>query len=163
MSTKRKLDSSDDVPLDLSVSDLAEYCRKSVVPRTAPAAVRADDDEPASFYPLPPELNDSVLASLRHQLGDGGADAAYHVPGIIQPPFGSPAVPDLIRTESGASSMDEDGAHAPAAHGPQCQSIPQLSVKYYDGTASQLWALCPDCGTYSKVQEDKPVNLCYSP
>ena len=80
MSTKRKLDSSDDVPLDLSVSDIAEHCRRSVAPRTAPAAVRADGDEPASFYPLPPELNDSVLASLRHQLGNGGSDAVQHAP-----------------------------------------------------------------------------------
>lgn len=162
MSTKRKLDSSDDVPLDISVSDLAEYCRQSVMPRIAPAAVRADGDELASFYPLPPELNDSVLSSLRHHLGDRGMDAVQHVPGIIQP-FGSSAVPELIRTESGASSMDEDCASASVAHGPQCQSIPQLSVKHYGGTASQLWALCPDCGTYSKVQEDQPVKLCYSP
>lgn len=49
------------------------------------------------------------------------------------------------------------------SHGPQCKSIPQLCVRYNDGTGSELWASCPDCGACSKVESSQPSQLCYSP
>lgn len=52
---------------------------------------------------------------------------------------------------------------ASAGHGPQCLSIPQLHVRN-DGTSSELWARCPDCNAFTKVQESAPaMTQCYSP
>lgn len=71
---------------------------------------------------------------------------------------------------SDTDSMDVDCGSNPNAsssstvHGPQCKSIPQLCVRYNDGTGSELWATCPDCGTCSKVESGRPSSgLCYSP
>ena len=167
MSIKRKLDSANEDYFGEigGINGLAEYCRRSAVPRTTTEAHRAPGgDETASFYPLPPELNNEVLATLKQKQEDdmsASANTSRSSPvGIMQPPYGASATDAPAGT--GASSMDEDGAAAPV-HGPHCQGIPQLSVKYHGGTASELWALCPDCGTFSKVHEDQPVKLCYSP
>lgn len=166
MSIKRKLDSDEDYFGEYgTINGLAEYCRQSVVPRTTSEPHRSTGgDETVSFYPLPAELNDEVLATLK-QKQDVDMPALPSEPcsapvGIMQPPYGACATPDA--QESGAASMDEDAAPV-STHGPHCRGIPQLSVKYHGGTASELWAFCPDCGTFSKVHEDKPVQLCYSP
>ncbi|WFD27516.1 hypothetical protein MNAN1_002513 [Malassezia nana] len=108
----------------------------------------------AAFYPLPPDLNQAVLRSL----GIGGSKDAdvvhaseasgYSSPGLLQPNIHSP----------GDCEMEPV-----SAHGPRCKSIPQLSVRYYGGTRSQLWAYCPDCHAYSQVHEDQPAILAYSP
>lgn len=164
----------------------AECNLKAVVPRTD--IQRQDGDEQVQFYPLPPELNQAVLASL----GVGGSKQVEHpngvaIPGranqgydgssshfnsgLFQPEVpGAQGLPMQRSHSNGASvtgeSMEEEGhtpGQASTSHGPHCKSIPQLSVRHYGGTASQLWALCPDCGAFSKVHEDKPVVLCYSP
>lgn len=63
-----------------------------------------------------------------------------------------------------ANSMQIDGGDTAQGHGPHCRSIPQLCVRYNDGTSSDLWATCPDCGACSKVESSQPSsNLCYSP
>lgn len=68
---------------------------------------------------------------------------------------------------SDSNSMDVDygsSASSRSVHGPQCKSIPQLCVRYNDGSGSELWATCPDCGACSKVESNAPSsNLCYSP
>lgn len=159
--------------------------RQSVVPRTE--SQRKDGDGQVQFYPLPPELNQAVLNSLgagtaRHSeseaspslftrnLGTTDARSAQSSPGLLQPSISSD-MPFSGRTNpsdscSNSDCMEEE-VHTPreasTSHGPHCKSIPQLSVRNYGGTASQLWALCPDCGAFSKVHEDKPVLLCYSP
>ena len=131
-------------------------------------------NEQAEFYPLPPELNQALLSSL----GIGGSRQASaplpqpawskQMPTIYQDAPLQRARPGLLQPEApmqamGANEMDQDMTTRRTEHGPQCQSIPQLSVRHYGGTASQLWALCPDCGAFSKVHEDKPVILAYSP
>lgn len=93
-------------------------------------------------------------------------------PGLLQPgtalnghDYGM-EMSNSLDSNNASEGMDEEvhtPTHASASHGPQCKSIPQLSVRHYGGTASQLWASCPDCGAFSKVHEDKPVILCYSP
>ena len=159
--------------------------RQSVVPRTE--SQRKDGDGQVQFYPLPPELNQAVLNSLgagtaRHSeseaspslftrnLGTTDARSAQSSPGLLQPSISSD-MPFSGRTNpsdscSNSDCMEEE-VHTPreasTSHGPHCKSIPQLSVRNYGGTASQLWAVCPDCGAFSKVHEDKPVLLCYSP
>ncbi|KAK0522532.1 hypothetical protein OC834_002677 [Tilletia horrida] len=61
--------------------------------------------------------------------------------GILEPQLGL----------SGADvAMDGTSAQQPSTHGPWCKSIPQLSVRA-DGSGSELWALCRDCGTLDKV------------
>ncbi|CDS02004.1 uncharacterized protein SPSC_02835 [Sporisorium scitamineum] len=76
--------------------------------------------------------------------------------------------PGRSNSMSDSDGMDIDCGSNPNAntrvHGPQCKSIPQLCVRYNDGTGSELWATCPDCGACSKVDSSQPsANLCYSP
>lgn len=156
------------------------------MPRTK--TQRMDGNEQVQFYPLPPELNQAVLDSLsavgskRSQNLDrssvptlnnfGASGPSRPSPGILQPGIPSDVYGNPLEKsgsfDSGAASenMEEEAQtpqEASTSHGPHCKSIPQLSVRHYGGTASQLWALCPDCGAFSKVHEDKPVILCYSP
>jgi len=112
----------------------------------------------ATFYPLPHDLNQAVLRSLgigsskdTGVASASGESSARSSPGLLQPTMGT------------SVDMDMDAAHPPKTHGPQCTSIPQLSVRYYGGTRSQLWAYCPDCQAFSQVHEDQPVILAYSP
>lgn len=112
----------------------------------------------ATFYPLPHDLNQAVLRSL----GIGGSKDA----GIANVASASTmrSSPGLMQPDMGASGdVDMDAAVFPPTHGPQCKSIPQLSVRYYGGTRSQLWAYCPDCQAFSQVHEDQPAILAYSP
>ncbi|WFD19971.1 hypothetical protein MCAP1_002215 [Malassezia caprae] len=89
----------------------------------------------ATFYPLPHELNQAVLRSLGigsskdagvANMSDGSS--ARSSPGLMQPAMGYP------------SDMDMDAGVPSSTHGPQCKSIPQLSV-----------------------HEDQPAVLAYSP
>lgn len=130
--------------------------QKLVLPRTQEQLDGARDM--ATFYPLPHDLNQAVLRSL----GIGSSkdalmsnmfsdSSAHSSPGLLQPAMGS------------SGDMDMDTGHSPNTHGPQCKSIPQLSVRYYGGTRSQLWAYCPECQAFSQVHEDQPAVLAYSP
>ncbi|SHO78424.1 Hypothetical protein MSYG_2768 [Malassezia sympodialis ATCC 42132] len=137
-------------------SQLAELCRQSVMPRTQSQLDGSCDM--ATFYPLPHDLNQAVLRSLgigsskdTGVASASGESSARSSPGLLQPTMGT------------SVDMDMDAAHPLKTHGPQCTSIPQLSVRYYGGTRSQLWAYCPDCQAFSQVHEDQPVILAYSP
>ncbi|WFD42442.1 hypothetical protein MPSI1_001087 [Malassezia psittaci] len=178
-SEKRKLGDAEVESHD--IQNLAENCRRAVAPRTE--ARDPDTERPAEFYPLPPELNQAVL----HSLGVGSSKDAgkmTHVSplphysltpfttqsgdipksGLMQP---ASAGAQTLETSSNPTSkgdmMEDESPSSAKSHGLHCQSIPQLSVRNFNGTASQLWALCPDCGAFSQVREDKPVTLCYSP
>lgn len=182
---KRKLDEGAHCGMhaSLAAGDLAEQCRQAIAPRVDPPSQAPAGDDTVAFHPLPPELNANVLQTLSElQQSRGGAgeaaqsgraDFSYphvqiypavgspnqpHTPGLLQPATGSQAYFD--RNGSSPHAMDED---AERPHGPQCTSIPQLSVRHHGGTASELWAKCLDCGAFSKVQQDQPVRLCYSP
>ncbi len=77
----------------------------------------------------------------------------------------------IFEPSAGAMAQDsmcvDEGAQPPAAgHGPQCQSLPQLSVLRGENGTSSLWARCGDCGAFSKVEtNDGPVReqFSYSP
>lgn len=172
------------VPGD-AVNEIAEHCRKFVAPSTPTAA--PGGEAPAAFYPLPPELNQAVLSSLgiggSQPRGPASATSSARAldaltnhaldgklppspAGLMQPFLGTLAPAHPARSHAHTHAEMDHGtyrSHASTSHGPQCQSIPKLSVQYHGGTASQLWALCPDCGAFSKVQQDEPAMLCYSP
>ncbi|KAL9937945.1 hypothetical protein V8E36_003490 [Tilletia maclaganii] len=75
--------------------------------------------------------------------------------GILEPQLG------LSGTDV---AMDGSAVTEPSSHGPWCKSIPQLSVRA-DGTGSELWALCRDCGAFDKVNPTafNPQPIAYSP
>ncbi|WFD31445.1 hypothetical protein MSPP1_002480 [Malassezia sp. CBS 17886] len=167
---KRKLSDEahdDEVPLldAAAAPEVFEHCSRAVVARTS--AQQGGANAQAEFYPVPAELSRAVLTSLgvgsSRGTGDGTADAHMHTDsfraGLLQPATGA-AGGQVCAAEQHADDMPLDTT---AAHGPQCKSLPQLSVRYHGGTASELWALCPDCGAFSKVHEDQPVLLSYSP
>ena len=63
--------------------------------------------------------------------------------GLLQPALNGPLGPDATPIE-----------RARAAHGPQCKSIPKLTVSPYPdpGTGKQtMYSLCPDCGAIENV------------
>ncbi|KAE8251804.1 hypothetical protein A4X13_0g3841 [Tilletia indica] len=75
--------------------------------------------------------------------------------GILEPQLGL----------SGADvAMNGSAVDQPSSHGPWCKSIPQLSVRA-DGTGSELWALCRDCGAFDKVNPGASTSqqMAYSP
>ena len=182
---KRKLD---DDPDEATAPDVdaattpAEYPRHPVLPRVEGLDARtAAADQPAEFLPLPPGLNESVYRSLQgapdvsHAARDAAAASGDYVypdvmvyPRVVDDDTSRQSSQGILQPPAGASpirpnQMEEDAPASASNHGPQCTSIPQLSVRYHGGTASELWAHCPDCGAFSKVHEDQPVNLCYSP
>ncbi|SNX82083.1 uncharacterized protein MEPE_00789 [Melanopsichium pennsylvanicum] len=98
-----------------------------------------------------------------------------HYPDVEPYPFTSPSSSFGILGPApgeGGNGMDMDDCSSTGSngtggiqiHGQQCKSIPQLCVRYNNGTGSELWATCADCGACSKVEADRPSsNLCYSP
>lgn len=98
----------------------------------------------------------------------GGLDYFGKYPAVEPYPFSSPSqscgILGPAPGEVSANAMQVDGSDSPQGHGPHCRSIPQLCVRYNDGTSSDLWATCLDCGACSKVESSQPSsNLCYSP
>lgn len=150
-----------------NAAGLTDICRKAVVRRRSTHLDGSNDM--AEFYPLPDELNHAVLASL----GVGSSrrrDSATFISAQAWDPLTSRPSPGLLQpsslpasdTHHASQAMEEDSSFA-SKHGPQCQSIPRLSVRYFGGTRSQLWAYCPDCHAFSKVHEGQPADLSYSP
>ena len=95
------------------------------------------------------------------------SSASSHYPDVEPYPSTSPsATYGILGPAPGSAEdgMDVDCGSSPnSRHGPHCKSIPQLCVRYNDGTGSELWASCPDCGACSKVESSQPAQLCYSP
>lgn len=150
-SIKRKCHYDDDTVTDAPNPSTDGLCPQTAVQRTQ--SHLPGSDELAEFYPLPPNINQAVLASV----GVGGSKQrdlpmrawgmwSYRTtPGLLQPPTSSSAVDSF--------SMDEDMTSISPRHGPHCQSIPQLSVRSF-GPTSQLWAYCPDCHAFAKVPDN---------
>ncbi|KAK0549236.1 hypothetical protein OC846_003392 [Tilletia horrida] len=140
------------------------------------AGTPAMTGSPSSFFSevtggMPPTPSDShsMLPHQQAQHQRQGPNAAGYFgsshekqsqfAGILEPQLGL----------TGADvSMDDgvngSGEQKPSSHGPWCKSIPQLSVRA-DGTGSELWALCRDCGAFDKVNPTplQTVNMAYSP
>ncbi|PKI84835.1 hypothetical protein MVES_001297 [Malassezia vespertilionis] len=148
---KRKHAEPDELDaFQLGIEELADHCRKSVAPRTESRL--QGGTEQAQFYPLPPELNRAVLASLDYAARPSTPPRAPEV---------EPLAPNDLSCGHDTEMVEEETQSR--KHAEQCTSMPLLSVRHYCGTASQLWSHCPDCGTFSKVQASTPVLLCYSP
>lgn len=112
------------------------------------SAMGRDTSSPASSaYDLPLTPTASSL-DLYPGLSRGAANGADRdggtFCGLLGPQHG--ATSDAMQTDDGAASP------APQ-HGPHCQGIAQLSVRHDPVTgAAELWATCPSCGAYTRVQ-----------
>ncbi|ORX36779.1 hypothetical protein BD324DRAFT_656613 [Kockovaella imperatae] len=103
----------------------------------------------ASFntYTAPPENAVSFTVRPKSPLSAQAFSTTLAPPsrsaGLLQPTINAPLGPDATAIE-----------RVRAAHGPQCKSIPRLTVSPYPDpiTGSQtMYSMCPDCGTIEKV------------
>ncbi|KDN39677.1 hypothetical protein K437DRAFT_8617 [Tilletiaria anomala UBC 951] len=139
-----------------------------------------------ALYPAAGSSSDATSTSRSRidSSASGSSSAQSTAFGIFEPAIG--AMPESCggSTEDGKGMCVDgfpaggaaDGSRAwdasmpsyppppPQGHGPHCKSIPQLSVRHYDGARSELWATCTDCGASTRVQESQPATgMCYSP
>lgn len=115
----------------------------------------AGSEAPAEFYPIPNDVDQAVLASMG--VGESkqrniplhifGKRPQHATPRLLEPPMNAEHMTD-------SNFMEEDlNKPAYSLHGPQCRSIPRLSVRDTGHVGSELWAYCPDCHAFGKVQD----------
>lgn len=154
-SIKRKFHNDEDASTSPFCSEKVDsLCSQPIsTPRTQQTL--AGSNEFAEFYPIPKDLDQAVLASM----GVGGSrqrDIPMHVwgkrpqhsvPCLLEPPTN---MEPMMNSDDMDENMDKA---ANGVHGPHCRSIPRLSVRDTGHESSELWAFCPDCHAFGKVQD----------
>lgn len=154
-SIKRKFPCDDDASTAAFCSERVDSSCSQPISTQRTQHTLAGSDELAEFYPIPKDLDQAVLASM----GVGGSKqrnipmhiwgkrSQHATPCLLEPPTNAEPMMD-------SNYMDEDiGKPAYGHHGPHCRSIPRLSVRGTGQEGSELWAYCPDCHAFGKVQE----------
>ncbi|CAD6884870.1 unnamed protein product [Tilletia caries] len=126
-----------------------------LLPSAQPSAFHRDSSSNLNHAFTNANGNGSSYFGSEKQRTSSTSSHASRSFGILEPQLGI----------SGADlAMDGSAVEQPSSHGPWCKSIPQLSVRA-DGTGSELWALCRDCGAFDKVNPRASTSqtMAYSP
>lgn len=144
--------------LSSSDTDMPHSDHASDAPPPSLSGTRDTSSPASSMYDLPPTPS-ATSVDFYPTLARGRANGADRQGGtfcgLLGPAEGAPAADSMQLDDHDA------GWQAPtdvSRHGPHCQDIAQLSVRHNPTTnTAELWATCPSCGAYTRVQEQSDV------